>query len=244
MDMKTVPLLFLIFFLALGFLNACKTGALVCEDQKGSKACTASEQDAVDENESKNTLKELERKLVVSRSELEKLKVEQMLQRKRNERAVKEAEAALDLKKKRFDNFVSEEVSLKIQASVNELDELKNELRSAEEELQQLEMMYAEDDLGDKTKEIVLDRSRRALVLKRDELKLKERKHTFLVDREIALETEELQAELEEATGKLDEAGGQVELEKMEMQIRLDQAEFELKSLQAKMDKLKREKAK
>lgn len=77
--------------------------------------------------------------------------------------ATTKAQLELRLAQKALDHFLKVEMAAKRARGELDLTQGKDYLTEQEEELAQLELMYKNDDLGDKTKEIVLARSKRRL---------------------------------------------------------------------------------
>ena len=77
--------------------------------------------------------------------------------------ATTKAQLELRLAQKALDHYVKVEMPAKRSRGELDLTQGKDFLTEQEEELAQLELMYKNDDLGDKTKEIVLARSKRRL---------------------------------------------------------------------------------
>jgi HlyD family secretion protein len=81
-----------------------------------------------------------------------------------------------------------------------ELDHATDGLADAREELEQLELMYKESEIGDKTKDMVLARGRRGLERAQRRLAIEKTKIAALEGREIPLEGRRLAADVTEKT--------------------------------------------
>ena len=82
---------------------------------------------------------------------------------------------ALDLAKKVLDHFEKHEKPVQLDKSKLTLDRARHSRELAADELGELEAMYAEEDLAEATKELVLKRGRRNLEFRERELKFAER---------------------------------------------------------------------
>ncbi|MDG2149785.1 MAG: hypothetical protein P8N09_09695 [Planctomycetota bacterium] len=114
---------------------------------------------------------------------------------------------------------------LTLQASMDRLLDTR-------EELAQLELMYGASELGDATAEIVLERTRRGLMLAELRYKLTEQEVGELETRELPRELEELKAAMLEKTVALANAKRRLEKDALKREIaRSDLAYEEAKSL-------------
>src|SRR5262249_44700663 len=94
--------------------------------------------------------------------------------------ALAKAQAELALAEEARKRFVEIEAPLKEARSQLDLQEAQDSLADNREELDQLEMMYKEDDHADKTKEIVLRRGKRRLERAEQRFHLQERERDSL----------------------------------------------------------------
>ena len=114
-------------------------------------------------------------------------------------------------------------------------------LKDSEEELAQLEMMYAEEDLADKTREIVLERSRRRLERARRDVALQHIALANLEEHSLPRETADLRSQMTEKARLLENLERAIEAHRLEKQIALMEAEAEVKRLKEEINKLDRE---
>ena len=106
-------------------------------------------------------LAKLERSRDIAGEKLAKARMTEVHAATDKETARARAEHELELEAARMQKFSQLEVPNRIAWAELRLTQAQDRVRDSEEELHQLELMYAEEDFADQTKEIVLDRSRR-----------------------------------------------------------------------------------
>jgi len=150
--------------------------------------------------------------LEIATTKLERAKMDAEQGQIESALAVAKAKLELSLAQKALDHYVSVEMVQKRARGELELTQMKDSLTEQEEELAQLELMYKGDDLADKTKEIVIARTKRRL----------ER-----VKASLALQTKELEDQL---TVQQPEQKEKLENAVKDKQADLDRAESTAKS--------------
>lgn len=101
--------------------------------------------------------------LEIATTRLERAKMDAEQQQVDSALAIAKAKLDLALATKARDHYVNVEMPAKRARAELDLTQMKDNLTDQEEELTQLELMYKGDDLGDKTKEIVIARTKRRL---------------------------------------------------------------------------------
>jgi hypothetical protein len=96
------------------------------------------------------------------------------------------------------------------------LQRAEDRFQEDQEELDQLELMYSEDEFADKTKEIVIDRARRRLERSQRDLELRRSDYDTLVNVTIPQETADQEFDLEQKERAIDNlhrerAGGEID---------------------------------
>lgn len=117
------------------------------------------------------------------------------------------------------------------------LDRARFSALESEQELAELEGMYAQEEFAEQTKELVLARGRRALEVSRRQLALTERNMAMLDHVELAAKERELVEELEQARLKralLEQKAAHVELGR---QLALEKARAEVSEAQRELSK-------
>lgn len=150
-----------------------------------------------------------------------------------------EARFALENAQADLTAFETYQMRADLAASELEVSAMKDGVQDAEEELQQLEQMYGENELADRTAEIVLRRGRRELETTRLELRLAEEAHRqqvqVVMPREQlamhqALRSSEMDlrlADLEQDAKNLEQADELLDLEEQIRALTVELAEAE-----------------
>ena len=82
----------------------------------------------------------------------------------------------------------------------------QDRFNESQEEMTQLELMYAEEEFAEKTKEIVLQRGKRRLERSRRDLEIRRRELEFTQSHDLPLQIREQQFKVEQAQKSLDKA--------------------------------------
>lgn len=120
--------------------------------------------------------------------------------------AVALAEAELEIAKKSLAQFDSTGSAIRLDRERLNLAGAQDRHREAEEELRQLEMMYAEQDLADKTREIVVNRGRRSLERAAKALDIQLRELSALESQGLPQERAKLALDVDRKTRELERA--------------------------------------
>jgi hypothetical protein len=197
----------------------------------------------------------LERDLNVAHQKLEKARMSMEQTRLRNEASVAKAEAELDLAVRRLGIFNEQNVPSRIAWGELGLQNAEDRFQEAQEELDQLELMYNEDEFADQTKEIVLERGRRRLQRSQRDLELRRVDFSTLQEQTLPVERREHElgvTDKEEglkraheavATGMIDQEIGLInaEGEIIRVQNELDDAHEEIEELREEVAKMEKE---
>jgi hypothetical protein len=106
---------------------------------------------------------DLSNQAAMARRKIDRAAMDLEQQKGDGDAALAKANAELDLAKKALAHFDAVEAPQRLAKAELDLKDASDAATEQQEEMQQLEMMYAKDDLGDKTKEIVLARGKRRL---------------------------------------------------------------------------------
>jgi len=143
------------------------------------------------EREQQRKLVKLERDVKVAQLKLSKAN-DTLQQAEINfSESVEKAATDLEIARIKLTNFREISVPNRIARAQLNLERTEDGVTAAREEMQQLELMYNEEQFADKTKEIVLDRARRRLERSERDLTLRHEEFKTLVDVTIPLETRE-----------------------------------------------------
>ncbi|UCG32816.1 MAG: hypothetical protein JSU68_14260 [Phycisphaerales bacterium] len=227
-----------------------KTGPPVAgEEKEGTLAEVQAEADQEEKEaeaqaEDRRKLAKLERDIEIARQKLVKAQVAGKHGQIQNQVAVAEAERELELEQRRLATFERRSAPNRIEWSRLGLLRAEDRLKEAEEELAQLELMYAEEDFADQTKEIVLERGRRRLERSRCDLELRTQDHAILTEETIPTELREHELNVEKKTEVLGKAQRDAEASALDNQIGIISAEAELARLEGEIEALREKIAK
>jgi hypothetical protein len=232
--MKSNALVLVTLFCAAAVLGA---GAhpVVAQDkgQDPANEKKAGEDKAAKEKEKASKRAAIERDLPIAREKLAKAQKEMEDQGVDAQAAAAKADKELALARMRLETFESREAPSRTAKGELDLQQVKDGLDNAREELEQLELMYKEQDLADKTKEIVIRRARRELDRAQQRLKIQEGEHAILVERTLPHEREKLRLEVEEKERDVARTARNSQKASMEKKIGLMSAEAEIKKLES-----------
>lgn len=155
--------------------------------------------------------------------------------------ALARAEQELALETAGMNKFRDREVPNRIAWAELRLTQAQDRVKDSEDELHQLELMYAEEDFADQTKEIVLDRSRRRLERSHRDLELRHEDHAILTEKTIPLELAEREQKVRQKELALDKARREAEASKVDKRISLMSAEAEIVKVGVEIESLKEE---
>lgn len=173
----------------------------------------------------------LTRSLALEEQKLQKARFDLENQEVSSRDAVAKSEAELELATAKLALFEESEAPARLQKERLDLHDARDSLDDAQEELAQLEMMYGEEDLADKTREIVLRRGQRRLERSRKRLELKERELRTLEAGTLPQDRTKLVVEKEEKGRALEAARRAAEASLLEKRIGLVQVENEMARL-------------
>lgn len=181
---------------------------------------------------------ELDHQLKVAKAELEiaRLKAHQENIQARAEFMA--AERDMQLAMDDFENFNEVRQPLQMREAELDLQSSEDSTREVEEELQQLKMMYGEDELGEMTAEIVVARTERRVQRSRERLELERLKYKNLTEFTMPNKVAELEAAIDEANAELKAAEANLEAVRMESQLEFQNAEREIMNLEQQIKEL------
>lgn len=130
----------------------------------------------------------------LARRKLERAQFDAEMGQREGEITLSKARAELDLARKELEHFVAFDMPQRLASGQLDLQQTADGMSEQSEEMQQLELMYAKDDLADKTKEIVIVRGKRRLERAKQRLDLATKAQTDL--RDVQLPQQRLKLEL------------------------------------------------
>jgi len=174
----------------------------------------------------------LERELEVARLNLEKAKLAAEFAELRDAAGVAKAEFELELAERRLQTFTERTAPARIAWGELNLQRAEDGATEAREELDQLELMYREEEFADKTKEIVLERGRRRLERTLRDLELQRADFATLGEQTLPVERAEHEQAVVEKREALQRARENVRTGAIEQKVGLLNAEGEIMRLE------------
>ncbi|UCG32784.1 MAG: hypothetical protein JSU68_14095 [Phycisphaerales bacterium] len=183
----------------------------------------------------------LARQLAIAAEKVKKARLALAHQQAEDQDKIARKSTERELVETKLRDFEGHNAPQRIEEARLELRRAEDSVKDAEEELAQLEMMYAEEDLADKTREIVLERGRRRLERARRDLDLKRTALANLEEHDLPREAAELRAQAADKASELEGLQRASETNLLDKQIALMEAEAEVTRLQAEIDELDEE---
>jgi hypothetical protein len=178
----------------------------------------------------------LERDLRVARHKLEKTRLSTEHNTLCNAAALTKAEAELELSKRRLKTFDEQTAPSRVAWGELALQGAQDRFQEAQEELEQLELMYKEDEFADQTKEIVLERGRRRLERSQRDLELRRIDFATLQEQTLPVERQEHELGVTDKEEALKRVHERAETSVIDQEIDLINAEGEIIRLEQEMD--------
>ena len=209
----------------------------------GGTASPGAAQAAPSADELKQKAEDAAAQLELAKIKLDRANMDADQQRIDGAAAVEKAKFELSVATKARDHFVNVEMPQKSARAQLDLQQAKDSLSEQEEELQQLELMYSKDDLGDKTKEIVLARSKRRLERLRQSLALQQKDLDDLVNVQQPDQLRKLEAAVTDKTGDLRRAEFGLRSGQIDKDMAVKAQQNEVNKLGREIDKAKQKAA-
>jgi hypothetical protein len=147
-----------------------------------------------------------ERSLGLARAKLEKANADLANQEIASKEQLAAAQTDLDISKKALENFETNTSRARLERAKIDFAGAQDSLTEAQEEMQQLELMYQGAELADKTKELVIRRGQRRIDRSKRSLELQKQNLDSLQAMELPLERAKLQSDLDAKTRALAKA--------------------------------------
>ncbi len=170
----------------------------------------------------------LRRQIALSERKLEKARMEIELSRAQSGRAIDAAEREVGITQMKLAHLTEHKLQNRTGQAELQLQRSRDNALEAEEELKQIELMYKDQDLDDKTAEFVVARGRRNAERTKEALKIQERELKALKEVELPLEMRSLELELQQKTSALDRARQEAQSGAFGKEIEVQAIESEL----------------
>ena len=141
--------------------------------------------------------------------------------------------AEVELAKQKLALFDRSDAPLRVAKANLELERSKDQVAEAEEELAELQMMYKNADLADKTRDIVLHRSERRLDRQKEALVLATGELELLQQQTLSIERHRLELDLAARTAEFEDGQRGAAIDEMNKRSALRDAELELAKARA-----------
>ena len=177
----------------------------------------------------------LTRDLEVARQKVAQAQLAIDHQRADDEEAVRKAAADRDLAAAKLEDFEKHSAPVKLEKARLSFKKAEDSVLESREELEQLKMMYNEQELGDKTSEIVIARAKRWLERAEQDLRIQTQDLQNLEKETIPLERRELQLKVEAGEGEQQTKVRSAEANVLEKRIALISAEAEVTRIEIEL---------
>jgi hypothetical protein len=232
--------------------GCCASGAAASNAKGGDAACCCSADGAKGDakaatatnggaasaaSDAAEKLADLGHQVDLAKRKADRARMDLEQQQRDGETALQRARAELELARQELATFQDVERPLKVGEAQINLKAAADALTDQQDEMKQLELMYEKDDLGDKTKEIVLQRSKRAVEQVKARLELAHRRYEQLESTQLAQQQTRLELALK---------GKEADVQRAEFAARTGMLDKETAVISAnlELDKLVREQAK
>jgi len=182
---------------------------------------------------------ELGRKLELARARLEVAALESKAFDAKHETRVRHANVEVGMAEARLATFREADMPNRLATQTLSLQGTKDRAQEAADELAQIEIMYAEQDLDDQTREFVIQRGRRNAERAAKRIEIQEVEFLKLKERELPQEEQKLALALDKATSSLQAADREGEIGRQQKAISLKQTENEVHKLELELAELK-----
>lgn len=189
-----------------------------------------------DKQELERQRAQLEHEMQIAAVKLEQAKLEMEVVQQQSESELDIAHQEAALAERRLASFDEMTAPTRRASAELDLQAARDSLRESEQELEQLRMMYAEQDLADQTREIVLERGARRVERSAARLAIQEQELAMLVQHTLPQERQDLAIEHERKRREIERRMRERQVEVLSKQIGIMTAEAEL-------DRLRRERA-
>jgi len=206
----------------------------------------AAEEESAEKSDAKKPSKEdlaakrrsIDRKIAVAELKLEHAKMEAESKQVAAQEAIHQAEEELGLARAKLVQYRDVDAPNKIEQARLSLQGAKDRAQEAQEELRQIEIMYEDQDLDDRTAEFVVNRGRRQAERAARQIAIQERSLSSLTEHEVPRELRRLQLDLDRKEAALEKARRDARSGEVQRKISLMSAEMELANLRDEMKKL------
>lgn len=211
------------------------------EEQAKKEAEEEEKQEAKKAREREHKRAKLRRNLEMAQLRLNKARLDLGDARIKQIESFKKAQDDLELATKKLNILKDVTAPNRVARAELNLQRGEDGLKDAREELQQLELMYSDEQFADKTKEIVIERAKRRLERTERDLELRGKEHKTLVEVTIPLEMLEHERKVEEKTLALEQLRRDDAKTMIDKQLAQLKAELEVFGLEHELEDILKE---
>ena len=225
------------------------------QDEAAEQAKQAEKEKADKEKAEKEEAEKAEKDLAAKHRKHAKLERDLVLAQQRMKRAgmaaehagvdsqnsIAKAEAELEIARRKLETFKDKTVPTRIARAELNLQGAEDSVLWAKQELEHLELMYAEEEVADKTKEIVLERGHRRLERSQRSLEIQRIDLATLKEKTIPVELEEHELQTRDKQRALERTRRGAESTRLDKQIALTAAESEITRLETEIEVVREE---
>jgi hypothetical protein len=186
-------------------------------------------------------LVKLQRDLEVAKLRFSKLKLDHENAQTKYEQSLARTKIDLEIAKKKLQDYKQIHVPTRIARAELNLKWAESALLEAQQELEQLELMYSEEQFADKTKEIVIERAKRQLERTQRDTELRREEHKTLLGITIPQETKDQELGVEDKERALAQTLREEPSTRIDRQIAVMNAEAEITRLENELADLQEE---
>lgn len=176
--------------------------------------------------------------LKVAEKKLAQVKLQAASELAAKERDLAFSDLELQMARAKLELYTSIEMPNKLAQAKLDLQRMRDNAQERADELAQIEVMYNESELDDKTREFVLQRGKRQAESSARQLEIAERNLTVTEKHDLPREKARLELEVSKKASELDKAKAALEADRIEREIRLLNAETELAKAQNELKQL------
>jgi len=177
----------------------------------------------------------LERELEVARLRLRQAELGGEHGRIQAEQAIAAAEFELQMAQRRLDTLRTQEIPVRIGRAELGLLQAQDRVTEEQQELDQLELMYQDEQIADKAREIVLERAARRVERSRANLDFQQRELVTLKERTIPVELAEAERGVFQKEQALQRARREAETGRIDRDISVINAQAEVLRLEQEL---------
>jgi hypothetical protein len=230
-------------WIAVGVAALALCASVGCTSQMGSGSVMGSASGG-DERFSPEALADAKRELDNAKKKLDAVRLRLKQAEADDKAALARLDAERALAEAELKQFDEQDAPNRIAQKRIEAQSVRDQLADDQEELHQLELMYAAEDLADQTKQIVLQRGKRRLVRSQDRLGVEERELAVFEQFTLPRERTKLELELAAKLRALESEKASFAITKLEKEVEISDAEDKVKDVQAHVARIEKHQAK